>query len=98
MTRPAFILSENGPLASLAPTDFAIVHRHIERELLAPQSVLYDPGAPISKVYFPHGGAISLVIGMRAGQMIEVGMTGRDGIVGAFAALGDRRPCHGAVV
>jgi CRP-like cAMP-binding protein len=93
LTRP-----ENRLLASLAPPDFELLHPHIKRRLLAPKAMLYDRGAPITEIYFPHGGAISLVIAICGGEMIEAGLAGRDGILGAFAALGGGPASHRAVV
>jgi CRP-like cAMP-binding protein len=98
MTGPVSIAWENRPLASLPASDFELLHRHLERELLVPHSVIYEPGVPITKVYFPQGGAISLVIVMLDGQTIETGMIGRNGILGGFAALGGLPACHRTVV
>ena len=90
--------SESRLLASLPAADFDLLHRHLRRDVLPSQSVLYEPGAPITKAYFPHGGAVSLVMVMLGGQVVEVGMLGRDGMLGGFAALGGHPACHRAVV
>jgi CRP-like cAMP-binding protein len=49
--------------------------------------LLFEAGDPVNWVYFPHGGVISLVVGLGDGQMIEAAMVGRDGVVGGSAAL-----------
>jgi CRP-like cAMP-binding protein len=41
-------------------------------------------------VYFPISGFISVVVELSDGSMIETGMIGRDGVLGAGAALDDR--------
>jgi CRP-like cAMP-binding protein len=49
--------------------------------------VVAEPDKPVSKVYFPHTGVISLVIVLENGHMIETAMVGRDGAVNATSAL-----------
>src|SRR4051812_33779067 len=49
--------------------------------------VVAEPDKPVSKVYFPHSGVISLVIELETGNMIETAMVGRDGAVNATSAL-----------
>jgi CRP-like cAMP-binding protein len=44
----------------------------------------------IKRVYFPHSGIISFMVEMRDGRMVQTGMVGRDGAVGAIQALDDR--------
>jgi CRP-like cAMP-binding protein len=41
----------------------------------------------IERVYFPHTGIVSIVVGLSSGQFVEAGMLGRNGVVGAGAAL-----------
>lgn len=45
-------------------------------------SVLYEPPARVKHVYFPRSGFISLVKTLGNGSSIEIGMVGREGIVG----------------
>ncbi|MDP9898351.1 Crp/Fnr family transcriptional regulator [Variovorax ginsengisoli] len=52
--------------------------------------VLCMPGEPTSHVYFPVDGFISLVATTDGDAHIEVGMVGREGMVGAQVALGVR--------
>ncbi len=42
----------------------------------------------VNWVYLPHSGAISLVVGLADGQLIEAAMVGRDSLVGAFGRAG----------
>ena len=55
---------------------------------LAFGDVLYEPGQPMRDVYFPLEGLVSLLtlVGSRLG--LEVGMVGREGMVGIPLALG----------
>jgi len=43
----------------------------------------------VNWVYLPHSGAISLIVGLADGQLIEAAMVGRDSLVGGSAALDD---------
>jgi hypothetical protein len=41
----------------------------------------------IPYVYFLHTGIVSFIVGVGSGQYVEAGMLGRNGVVGAGAAL-----------
>ena len=60
--------------------------------------VLFDAGEPIDAVYFPTGAIVSLVVGLSTGEMIEAAMVGRDGVVGAAAALDGKNALSRAIV
>jgi len=55
---------------------------------LAFGEVLYEPGEPITHVYFPGDSMVSLLAPVEQHLAIEVGMVGREGMVGAPLALG----------
>jgi len=50
--------------------------------------VLQEPGAPIRHVYFPIDCVVSLLAPAGGGQALEVGLVGREGMVGISLALG----------
>jgi CRP-like cAMP-binding protein len=52
------------------------------------EEVLYEPGQPIKHVYFPTDGFVSLVMSIDGNPGLEIGMVGREGMVGAHLALG----------
>ncbi len=60
--------------------------------------VLYKSGEVIEHVYFPTEGIVSLVTHMTDGATIEVGLIGRDGMVGIPVLLGDDIAFEEAVV
>ncbi len=51
-------------------------------------SVLCEPGKPMRDVYFPVNGFISLLTMIDDKSVVEVGMVGREGMLGAQLALG----------
>jgi CRP-like cAMP-binding protein len=66
---------------------------HLETE-----QVLFEAGEVITDIYFPTGAIVSLVVGLSSGEAIEAAMVGKDGVVGAFAALGGNIPVNRAIV
>jgi CRP-like cAMP-binding protein len=56
--------------------------------LLSRGELIDAPGEPLRHVYFPTGTAISSLLQMEAGHMIEVSLTGREGVHGAAAGRG----------
>ena len=61
---------------------------HLTTGSLAQGEVVYEAGAEVDHVYFPHGGMFSLLAVMRDGKAIETATVGREGVVGAMAGLG----------
>lgn len=55
---------------------------------LALSDILCEPGQPVRHVYFPTDGFISLVTLVEGSPGVEVGMVGREGMLGAQLALG----------
>ena len=66
---------------------FAAVQPHLKTVNLVFGYVTAETEQPVSKVYFPHSGVISLVVEMQVGDMIETAMIGRDGVANATSAL-----------
>jgi CRP-like cAMP-binding protein len=50
--------------------------------------VLYEPGARIRHCYFPNEGVVSLLTVLEPLKAAEVGMVGREGLVGMSATVG----------
>jgi CRP-like cAMP-binding protein len=65
---------------------------------LAFGEVLYEPGKPIREVYFPGQSLVSLLTLVEGHLALEVGLVGRDGMVGVPLALGvDASPVRALV-
>jgi CRP-like cAMP-binding protein len=79
--------SKNRLLALLSPEDFALISSELRIAEMKHGQLLARPHEHIKHVYFPHGGIISYVVELSDGQMIETGMVGLDGVMGAIQAL-----------
>lgn len=79
----------NQLLQLLGAVDFDLLGPHLATVEMVRKSVLGEAGAAPRYVYFPHGGSVSITVGLSEGQMIEVAMLGRDSVVGCGAALAD---------
>jgi len=82
------VRSPNRLLALLPSADFEQIGQHLKTIELVHETVLFEAGDPIKRVYFPHSGIISLVVGLKSGQTIEAAMIGSDSVVGGSSALG----------
>jgi CRP-like cAMP-binding protein len=75
-------------LAALPPDELAHMLPALEQVHVDVGSVLSHPGDLIHHIYFPHDCLISL-LGVAEGRMtLEVGLVGREGMLGATVALG----------
>jgi CRP-like cAMP-binding protein len=86
-------LPANLLLAALPPEDFQRLAPTLDVIPLKVKEFLYKPGEPIEHLYFPGGGFASVVTVLQDGSMVEVATIGREGMLGASAALnGDASP------
>lgn len=60
--------------------------------------VLFDVRELVTEVHFPIDAVVSLVIPLSTGEVVETAMVGRDGLIGAGAALNGRVSLNRAVV
>ena len=80
--------SPNRLFASLSPADFELLRPHLNAVTLVHEAVLFEPGDPIDRIYFPYSGIISLVVTLKGGPAVEAGMIGRDTVLGGSLAIG----------
>ena len=81
-------MADNHLIELLPRTDRARLLAVCEPTQLLLSEVLCEPDRPTRHVYFPTGGFISLVTLLEGHPGLEVGMVGREGMVGAQLALG----------
>lgn len=85
-------------LASLSDGDFKLIQPHLKPEFFEQQRILVEAGDDISHVYFPTSAIVSLVATLTDGSVIEAAMVGRDGVVGASAALDGKLSLSRAII
>ncbi len=86
---------KNGILLDVPEEEYALLRPHLEPVDLPQYRILYEPAEKIDFAYFPNNGMTSLVIVVRDGRSVEVGMVGREGMVGTPLAVGMRSgPCR----
>jgi PAS domain S-box-containing protein len=78
----------NSLLAALPRKDYQRLHAGLEPVQLNYGEVLYEPGDPIRHVYFPSDCLVSLLTTVEDHEALEVGLVGREGMVGISLALG----------
>ena len=78
----------NQLLASLPPDALAALLPKLKPVTLAMREGLYGQGKPIEAVYFPHCGMVSQVTNLDEGVQAEVGIIGREGMLGTTLLSG----------
>ncbi|MEO6974940.1 MAG: Crp/Fnr family transcriptional regulator [Gallionella sp.] len=88
----------NSLLAALTEKGYGSLLAHLEPVGLTSGEILYRPGETISHVYFPIDTLVSLLTLIEGHQALEVGMVGREGMLGTPLALGvNESPVHAVV-
>ena len=92
------LLIENRLLQAVPPQEFEALRPYIRRQDLKPGTIIAHTGDEVRDCYFPSKGMISLLSETDKGSAIEVGFTGREGMVGLAAVLGKKiMPCQALV-
>jgi CRP-like cAMP-binding protein len=78
----------NRILSELPTEEYERLSPHLEPVTLAVGDVLYYPQVPVTHVYFPNRGSISIISTFADGGSVEVGVVGNEGIFGVNVVLG----------
>jgi CRP-like cAMP-binding protein len=87
----------NHLLSTITRDDFGSIQPHLEPVTLAMRQMLFEPNAPMEHSYFPEQGITSVLANTSEGR-IEVGLIGREGMVGVPVLLGVDRSPHAFLV
>src|SRR3954451_9377797 len=85
-------------LEALPAAERRALDPHLKHVELQQHKVLFDIRDPIRDVYFALDAVVSLVIPLSTGEVVETAMVGRDGVIGAAAALNGRSSLSRAIV
>ncbi len=86
--------ARNYILSRLPAPQLALLSRHLVLVNLPLQMRLLEPNRPVEHVYFPISGLISSDAVTSAGESVEVGVVGREGLTGVAGLLGHRQFLH----
>ncbi|MCJ8279815.1 MAG: Crp/Fnr family transcriptional regulator [Rivularia sp. ALOHA_DT_140] len=90
--------SANQLLMALPPGEYKRLIPYLEPVSLVLGKIIYEPGQPTKEVYFPSGAMISLVSMMKDGSTTEIGLVGKEGMVGLPVLLGGNITTNRAIV
>src|SRR5450755_275388 len=90
--------STNHLLQALPVAELEALRPRLGLVELVRETVLIEAGRPLTHVYLPHSGAISMMVRLSDGQIVETAMVGHDSVFGAAAALDDGISLTDAVV
>lgn len=89
---------DNRLLAALSAVEYQRLSSHLEPMPITLDRILIEAETEIESLYFPTQGVVSLVSIMQNGSTTEVGLIGREGMVGIFQFLGKGVTYNRAVV
>ena len=88
----------NRLLAALPAGEYRRLFPKLEQIPLTYGDNIYERGKIIDNVYFPNSGIISLLAAVETSSTLEVGVVGKEGIVGLALFLGVKVSNHEAIV
>jgi len=89
--RPASKSFGNALLAAMSAKDLKLLRPHLRPIEFPVRYEFFAANKPIKTVYFLESGIASLVAKAPSGVALEVGLIGRDGMVGVPVVLGEKR-------
>lgn len=95
---PIGVSARNSILAALLATEYRRVLPRLEHVTLKRGEAVYRADQRIEAVYFPEDAVVAMVDSMDDGRTVEVGIIGREGLVGINIFLGGRVTPDRAIV
>ena len=95
---PSIHRSPNHLLQALPAAEIEALRPRLELVELVRETVLVEAGAPLTHVYLPHSGAISMMVRLSEGQTVGVATIGRDSVFDALATFGGGTSLTDAIV
>lgn len=89
---------ENRLLATLPVKEYERLLPHLQPIELSTREVLHEPGQTVEYVYFPDDAIIVLLSSVDKNATIEVGLVGKEGMVGVSVLFGGKSTPHEVVV
>ena len=89
---------DNFILANLPEEEFAKLSKGLVRVRLPLGFHFFEPLVQADFVYFPIAGVVSTTAVTEAGEVVEIGMTGSEGLVGVLSILGQPEAMHSTVM
>ena len=80
--------TSNRILNALPREEYERLAPNLEPVEMPPGEVLYHPDEPVTHVYFPNRGIVSIISIFADGGSVEVGMVGNEGMFGVSVILG----------
>jgi CRP-like cAMP-binding protein len=88
----------NQILGTLSQKEHERLLPHLEAVELRWGQILYEPNTPLTDVFFPTAGVVSIVVPMENGDAVEAGVIGEEGVVGIALTLGATTESTRAIV
>ena len=88
----------NVPLLAVAAEEYGRLRPHLEPVEIGHRQILHEAGEKIRYAYFLNDGLASMVVITRDGRSVEIGLIGREGIMGTPLAVGLGREPHRAIM
>jgi CRP-like cAMP-binding protein len=85
-------------LLSLPDSEYDLLRPYLEPTDLPQHKILHEPGEKIDFTYFLNDGMASLVVLSRDGRSVEVGIVGKEGMVGMSVTIGLQRGTFRAIM
>src|SRR5207253_2398808 len=97
-TDPAGKAVRNVILLAVPDDEYELIRPHLELLELPRHFVMHEQGEKLDFAYFPNEGMVSLVILVKDGKSVEVGLVGKEGMTGTPLAVGVSRGPSRAIV